>query len=69
MLKLYAWEKPFHEKVADIRREELTVMRKKNYLNAVSTFMWECAPEVVSIPLLFSVQFLTKTNIQIYKQA
>lgn len=49
MLKLYAWEKSFEEKVSDIRNKELQVLRKSAYLNGFSTFVWTCAPFLVIV--------------------
>lgn len=48
VLKLYAWEKSFQQKVTDIRSEELTTLRKTAYLIAVTMFIWTCAPYIVS---------------------
>ena len=49
VLKLYAWEPSFQEKVEEIRRQELQVLKNTAYLNAVSTFFWTCAPFFVSL--------------------
>uniref|UniRef100_A0A5F8HA16 Multidrug resistance-associated protein 1 n=1 Tax=Monodelphis domestica TaxID=13616 RepID=A0A5F8HA16_MONDO len=40
VLKLYAWELAFKEKVLEIRQEELKVLKKSAYLAAVGTFTW-----------------------------
>ncbi|GFR98147.1 multidrug resistance-associated protein 1 [Elysia marginata] len=49
VLKLYAWEPSFQEKVEEIRQEELKVLRNTAYLNACSTFFWTCAPFFVTL--------------------
>ncbi|XP_059143447.1 multidrug resistance-associated protein 1-like isoform X2 [Physella acuta] len=49
VLKLYAWEKSFQQKVTDIRSEELNTLRKTAYLIAVTMFIWTCAPYVVQL--------------------
>ncbi|XP_059215146.1 canalicular multispecific organic anion transporter 1 isoform X2 [Centropristis striata] len=49
ILKLYAWEPSFQMQVEDIRGQELTVMKKFAYLTSVSTFIFSCAPAVVSL--------------------
>lgn len=49
VIKLYAWERSFLESVSGVRREELKVLRKIAYLNAVSSFSWACAPFMVSL--------------------
>ena len=49
ILKLYAWEDSFIKKILEIRDEELRVLRSAAYLNAISSFFWNCAPFLVSI--------------------
>lgn len=48
VLKLYAWELAFKDKVLAIRQEELKVLKKSAYLGAVGTFTWVCTPFLVS---------------------
>ena len=47
VLKLYAWELSFEEKVLGIRRQELNILKRSAYLNSVSSFTWICAPFLV----------------------
>lgn len=49
ILKLYAWESSFQAQVEGIRGQELVVMRKFAYLSSVSTFIFSCAPALVSL--------------------
>uniref|UniRef100_A0A8C6MEE9 ABC-type glutathione-S-conjugate transporter n=1 Tax=Nothobranchius furzeri TaxID=105023 RepID=A0A8C6MEE9_NOTFU len=49
ILKLFAWEPSFQAQVEGIRGEELKVMRKFAYLTSVSTFVFSCAPALVSL--------------------
>ncbi|XP_042247990.1 multidrug resistance-associated protein 1 isoform X1 [Thunnus maccoyii] len=49
VLKLYAWELAFKDKVSEIRESELQVLKKAAYLGAVSTFTWVCAPFLVAL--------------------
>ncbi|KAJ3610666.1 hypothetical protein NHX12_022758, partial [Muraenolepis orangiensis] len=49
ILKLYAWEPSFQSQVDGIRGQELQIMRKFAYLNSVSTFIFSCAPALVSL--------------------
>ncbi|MGH0168853.1 UNVERIFIED_CONTAM: hypothetical protein FKN15_055569 [Acipenser sinensis] len=49
VLKLYAWENSFKEKVLQIRENELKVLRKSAYLGAVSIFAWTSAPFLVAL--------------------
>ncbi|XP_056392341.1 multidrug resistance-associated protein 1 isoform X2 [Hyla sarda] len=61
VLKLYAWELAFKEKVLGIRQEELKVLKKSAYLSAVGTFTWVCAPFLVALST-FSVYVLVGKN-------
>ncbi|XP_075701953.1 ATP-binding cassette sub-family C member 3 [Rhinoderma darwinii] len=49
VLKLYAWEPSFCQKVLEIRSKELNVLKKSAYLNALSTFAWTSAPFLVAL--------------------
>lgn len=47
VLKLYAWELSFKEKILQIRQKELSVLRKSGYLSALSVMAWTSAPFLV----------------------
>ena len=47
VLKLYAWELSFKDKISAIRNIELETLRKYAYLSAFGTFTWTCAPFLV----------------------
>ncbi|KAM9715834.1 ATP-binding cassette sub-family C member 3 isoform 1-T1 [Menidia menidia] len=49
VLKLYAWENSFKDKVLAIRQKELNVLRKTAYLGALSTMAWTSAPFLVAL--------------------
>eukprot|EP00127_Corallochytrium_limacisporum_P007530 Clim_evm52s253 gene=Clim_evmTU52s253 len=49
VIKLYSWDEFFEEKVSDIRREEVAVLRKAAYLDSASTFSWSTAPFFVAL--------------------
>ncbi|XP_012682680.2 multidrug resistance-associated protein 1 isoform X2 [Clupea harengus] len=61
VLKLYAWELAFKDKVSAIRESELHVLKKIAYLGAVSTFTWVCAPFLVALST-FAVYVLSDEN-------
>ncbi|XP_076122347.1 multidrug resistance-associated protein 1 isoform X2 [Alosa pseudoharengus] len=61
VLKLYAWELAFRDKVTAIRESELRVLKKIAYLGAVSTFTWVCAPFLVALST-FAVYVLVDDN-------
>lgn len=49
MLKLYAWEMMFGQKVLEIRERELEVMRNAAAINAVTSFTWSLSPFFVCV--------------------
>ncbi|CAN7994936.1 unnamed protein product, partial [Ixodes hexagonus] len=49
VLKLYAWEQSFEKQVQDIRAREVANLRTMAYLSAVLSFLWNCAPFLVSL--------------------
>lgn len=49
VLKLYAWEPSFEDQVLQIREREMKVLKEAAYLNAATSFIWSCAPFLVSI--------------------
>ena len=48
VLKLYAWEPSFEQQVLKIRDKEVKVLKQAAYLNAGTSFIWSCAPFLVS---------------------
>ncbi|CAK9296813.1 unnamed protein product [Gordionus sp. m RMFG-2023] len=48
VLKLYAWELSFEDKILKIRNKEVAILKKIALLNAVTSFVWSCAPFLVS---------------------
>ncbi|XP_040186825.1 ATP-binding cassette sub-family C member 3 isoform X2 [Rana temporaria] len=63
VLKLYAWEPSFAQKVLEIRSKELNVLRKAAYLNALSTFAWTSAPFLVALTTFAVYVSVKETNI------
>nr|XP_009681743.1 PREDICTED: multidrug resistance-associated protein 1 isoform X3 [Struthio camelus australis] len=63
VLKLYAWELAFREKVLKIRQEELKVLKKSAYLAAMATFTWVCAPFLVALSTFAVYVTIDKNNI------
>ncbi|KAF9583122.1 hypothetical protein BGW38_010208 [Lunasporangiospora selenospora] len=50
VIKLYAWEGTFLQRILTIRNEyELAVMKRIGYLGAAQTFTWACTPFLVSL--------------------
>ncbi|XP_030874742.1 multidrug resistance-associated protein 1 [Leptonychotes weddellii] len=63
VLKLYAWELAFKDKVLAIRQEELKVLKKSAYLAAVGTFTWVCTPFLVALSTFAVYVTIDKNNI------
>nr|XP_036847848.1 multidrug resistance-associated protein 1 isoform X4 [Manis javanica] len=63
VLKLYAWELAFTDKVLAIRQEELKVLKKSAYLAAVGTFTWVCTPFLVALSTFAVYVTIDKNNI------
>ncbi|CAL8268963.1 unnamed protein product, partial [Boreogadus saida] len=63
VLKLYAWELAFKDKVTAIRESELTVLKKTAYLGAVSTFTWVCAPFLVALSTFTVYVLIDERNV------
>uniref|UniRef100_A0A673W5U4 Canalicular multispecific organic anion transporter 2-like n=1 Tax=Salmo trutta TaxID=8032 RepID=A0A673W5U4_SALTR len=57
VLKLYAWENSFKDKVLEIRQKELNVLRKTAYLGALSTMAWTSAPFLVHTASILSLLY------------
>ncbi|XP_037669575.1 multidrug resistance-associated protein 1 isoform X1 [Choloepus didactylus] len=63
VLKLYAWELAFREKVLAVRQEELKVLKKSAYLAAMGTFTWVCTPFLVALSTFAVYVTVDKNNI------
>ncbi|XP_036428800.1 canalicular multispecific organic anion transporter 2 isoform X1 [Colossoma macropomum] len=63
VLKLYAWEVSFKEKVLQIRQKELNVLRKTAYLSALSTMAWTSAPFLVALTTFAVYVTVDKKNV------
>ncbi|XP_029946251.1 multidrug resistance-associated protein 1 [Salarias fasciatus] len=63
VLKLYAWELAFKDKVSAIRESELKVLKKTAYLGAISTFTWVCAPFLVALSTFTVYVLIDERNV------
>jgi len=48
IIKLYAWEPSFQEKVSTIRAEEVNLLKQRAYLNSLAEFLWNACPFMVN---------------------
>ncbi|XP_035695059.1 multidrug resistance-associated protein 1-like [Branchiostoma floridae] len=63
VLKLYAWELSFKEKIEKIRSKELQILRNAAFLNAGAAFTWACAPVLVSLTTFAVYVMVDERNI------
>ena len=61
ILKLYAWEPSFQDAVKGIRDKEIKILRQMGYLAAGTSFVWACAPFLVSL-VTFATYVLSSTE-------
>ncbi|KAK3596597.1 hypothetical protein CHS0354_020940 [Potamilus streckersoni] len=62
VLKLYAWEPSFIEKVKAIRKKELKMLQKGAYLSIVSSFIWTTAPYMVTLATYATYVFTSESH-------
>ena len=48
VLKLYAWEPSFREKIREVRLKEVALLLKAAMLSSVLSLSWELAPYLVT---------------------
>ncbi|XP_014780308.1 ATP-binding cassette sub-family C member 10 isoform X1 [Octopus bimaculoides] len=49
MVKFYAWEKYFFEKINSLRQDELNSLKARKYLDACCAFFWATTPVMISV--------------------
>ncbi|XP_038214940.1 multidrug resistance-associated protein 1 isoform X1 [Zerene cesonia] len=54
VLKMYAWEPSFEEQILKIRNKEMNVLKQTAYLNSATSFIWSCAPFLVTFLTFFT---------------
>ncbi|CAH1793465.1 unnamed protein product [Owenia fusiformis] len=63
VLKLYAWEGAFQDKILEIRNREIAVLKSSAILQAVSSISWFCAPFLVALASFGTFVSVSETNI------
>nr|CAD7457915.1 unnamed protein product [Timema tahoe] len=63
VLKLYAWEPSFEQQVIKIRNKEVKVLKQAAYLNAGTSFIWSCAPFLVSLVTFATYVLVDENNV------
>ncbi|XP_049867758.1 multidrug resistance-associated protein 1 isoform X3 [Pectinophora gossypiella] len=54
VLKMYAWEPSFEDQILKIRNKEMNVLKQAAYLNSATSFIWSCAPFLVTFLTFFT---------------
>nr|CAD7574755.1 unnamed protein product [Timema californicum] len=49
VLKQYAWEPSYEQYIQKLRAKEIDVLKKAAYLHGSTSFIWTCAPYIVSL--------------------
>uniref|UniRef100_A0A4Y0ASG4 ABC-type glutathione-S-conjugate transporter n=2 Tax=Anopheles funestus TaxID=62324 RepID=A0A4Y0ASG4_ANOFN len=63
VLKLYAWEPSFEQQILKIRDKEVKVLKSAAYLNAGTSFIWSCAPFLVSLVTFATYVLVDEKNV------
>ncbi|XP_061394477.1 multidrug resistance-associated protein 1 isoform X1 [Musca vetustissima] len=63
VLKLYAWEPSFEKQVLEIREKEIATLKSTAYLNASTSFLWSCAPFLVSLVTFATYVLIDENNV------
>ncbi|XP_074036470.1 multidrug resistance-associated protein 1-like [Leptinotarsa decemlineata] len=63
VLKLYAWEPSFEKQVLKIRDREVKVLKETAYLNSGTSFIWSCAPFLVSLVTFATYVLVDENNV------
>ncbi|KAG6453078.1 multidrug resistance-associated protein 1 isoform X2 [Manduca sexta] len=63
VLKMYAWEPSFEDQVLKIRNKEMNVLKQTAYLNSATSFIWSCAPFLVTFLTFFTFVISDANNI------
>lgn len=63
VLKLFAWELPFMEKIKGIRHEEVVILRRTAIYKAAITFLWIFAPFLIAICSFVTFVLISQDNV------
>ncbi|CAG2061368.1 unnamed protein product, partial [Timema podura] len=63
VLKMYAWEPSFEKIIESKRGKEIKVLKAAAYLNAGTSFIWTCAPFMVSLMTFMTFILVDPSNV------
>ncbi|GFT34184.1 multidrug resistance-associated protein 1 [Nephila pilipes] len=62
VLKLYAWEEAFKEKINQIRNKEVKNLKEIAYLNSFTMMIWNCSPFIVALATFATYVMVDENN-------
>lgn len=62
VLKLYAWEEAFREKINEIRNKEVKNLKQIAYLNSFTMMLWNCSPFIVALATFATYVIVDENN-------
>ncbi|XP_046361919.2 multidrug resistance-associated protein 1-like [Haliotis rufescens] len=62
ILKLYAWEPSFQERILEIRKQELHILWKISLMEVFTTFSWTLSPYLVSLATFATYIFISEDH-------
>ncbi|CAL1277165.1 unnamed protein product [Larinioides sclopetarius] len=62
VLKLYAWEEAFREKINAIRDKEIKNLKSIAYLNSITMMIWSCSPFLVALVSFATYVLIDENN-------
>ncbi|GBM52169.1 Multidrug resistance-associated protein 1 [Araneus ventricosus] len=62
VLKLYAWEEAFREKINAIRDKEIKNLKSIAYLNSLTMMIWSCSPFLVALVSFATYVLIDENN-------
>ncbi|XP_066904292.1 multidrug resistance-associated protein 1 isoform X2 [Halyomorpha halys] len=63
ILKLYAWERSFEERIQEIRGKEIKIIKQAANLKAVTSLIWSCTPFLVSLTTFATYVLIDENNV------
>ena len=63
MLKLYAWENSFAQKIMGIRKEEFNNLKQRGMYDSIVTFLFTAVPFLVAISTFTCYVLIDSTNV------
>ncbi len=63
IIKLYGWEPSCEKRIGDVRDKEINILTNLAYLSAGTSFIWSCAPFVVSLVSFATFVLVDENNV------